>query len=94
VPVKVRAGLDVVCDGAAVELTETALTVTTAAGTERTEPSVDARTAVDRAFVDLLAGGPPSEALVDYAEALRTHRVAVAIAESARGGGAVRVTGV
>ncbi|MGY1704015.1 Gfo/Idh/MocA family protein [Geodermatophilus sp. SYSU D00697] len=93
-PVKVRAGLDVVCDGAAVELTETSLTVTTAAGSERTEPSVDARTAVDRAFVDLLAGRPPSGALVDYAEALRTHRVAVAIAESARSGSAVRVTSV
>lgn len=89
-PGKLRAGLDVVCDGAAVELTETSLTVTTAAGTDRREPQVDARTAVDRAFVDVLAGGAPTEGLVDHAEALRTHRVAVAIAESARTGGAVR----
>lgn len=89
-PGKLRAGLDVVCDGAAVELTETWLTVTTAAGADRREAQVDARTAVDRAFVDLLAGGAPAEGLVDHAEALRTHRVAVAIAESARTGGAVR----
>ncbi|MFW3172556.1 Gfo/Idh/MocA family protein [Geodermatophilus sp. CPCC 206100] len=92
-PAKVRAGVDVVCDGAAVELTETALTVTTAAGAERSEPAVDARTAVDRAFVDLLAGRTGAEPLVDYAEALRTHRVAVAIAESARTGAAVRPGG-
>ncbi|HEX2073721.1 MAG TPA: Gfo/Idh/MocA family oxidoreductase [Geodermatophilus sp.] len=92
-PAKLRAGIDVVCDGAAVELTETSLTVTTAAGTERRAPAVDARTAVDRAFVDVLAGRTPAEALVDYAEALRTHRVAVAIAESARTGAAARVGG-
>ncbi|WNV75991.1 Gfo/Idh/MocA family protein [Geodermatophilus sp. DSM 44513] len=89
-PGKLRAGLDVVCDGAAVELTETSLTVTTAEGATRSEPRVDARTAVDRAFLDVLAGGAPAEGLVDYAEALRTHRVAVAIAESARSGDAVR----
>ena len=61
-----------------------------AAGADRREPRVDARTAVDRAFVDVLAGGAPAEGLVDYAEALRTHRVAVAIAEAARTGDAVR----
>jgi predicted dehydrogenase len=92
-PAKVGAGLDVVCDGAAVQLTETTLAVTTAAGTVHREPAVDARTAVDRAFVDLLAGGAPAEALVDYAEALRTHRVGVAVAESARTGAAVRPEG-
>jgi predicted dehydrogenase len=89
-PGKLAAGLDVVCDGAAVELTETSLTVTTADGARRGEPRVDGRTAVDRAFVDVLAGGAPAEGLVDYAEALRTHRVAVAIAESVRTGEAVR----
>ncbi|RBY77687.1 gfo/Idh/MocA family oxidoreductase [Geodermatophilus sp. TF02-6] len=89
-PGRLRAGLDVVCDGAAVELTETTLTVTTADGTDRREPRVDGRTAVDRAFVDVLAGGAPAEGLVDYAEALCTHRVAVAITESARTGDAVR----
>ncbi len=92
-PGKLAAGLAVVCDGAAVELTETSLTVTTTDGADRSEPRVDGRTAVDRAFVDVLAGGVPAEGLVDYAEALRTHRVAVAIAESARTGAPARVGG-
>ncbi|WP_073417942.1 Gfo/Idh/MocA family protein [Geodermatophilus nigrescens] len=89
-PAKTRAGLELSCAGAAVELTETALTVTTAEGADRREPAVDARLAVDRAFVDLLTGGPRADGLVDYAEALRTHRVAVAVAESARTGAPVR----
>ncbi|MEX5720555.1 Gfo/Idh/MocA family protein [Geodermatophilus maliterrae] len=90
-PAKTRAGIELSCAGAAVELTETSLAVTTAAGTERSEPAVDARTAVDRAFVDLLVGGTRAEGLVDYTEALRTHRLAVAIAESARTGEPVRL---
>ena len=89
-PAKTRAGIELSCTGAAVELTETALTVTTAEGSEHREPAVDARTAVDRAFVELLGGRPRAEGLVDYAEALRTHRLAVAVAESARTGSPVR----
>ena len=90
-PAKTRAGIDVSCAGAAVELTETSLTDTTADGADRSEPRVDGRTAVDRAFVDVLAGGAPAEGLVDYAEALRTHRLAVAVAESAKTGSRVRL---
>ncbi|MGY1608857.1 MULTISPECIES: Gfo/Idh/MocA family protein [unclassified Geodermatophilus] len=90
-PAKTHAGLELSCAGVAVELTETSLTVTTAEGAEHREPSVDARTAVDRAFVDLLVSGTRAEGLVDYAEALRTHRVAVAVAESARTGSRVRL---
>jgi predicted dehydrogenase len=82
-PGKLRAGVEVVGDGVAVELTETSLTVTTADGTARSEPTVDARTAVDRAFVDVLGGAAPPAGLVDYAEALATHRLALAVAESA-----------
>ena len=89
-PARTRAGIELSCAGAAVELTEASLAVTTAAGTERSEPAVDARTAVDRAFVDLLLTGARAEGLVDYAEALRTHRLAVAVAESARTGEPVR----
>ncbi|GAB3321686.1 hypothetical protein GCM10027451_43550 [Geodermatophilus aquaeductus] len=92
-PAKTRAGLEVSCAGASFELTETSLAVTTADGTRHSEPEVDARTAVDRAFVDLLTTGARAEGLVDYAEALRTHRLAVAIAESARTGAAVPVRG-
>jgi myo-inositol 2-dehydrogenase / D-chiro-inositol 1-dehydrogenase len=92
-PAKTRAGLEVSCAGASFELTETSLAVTTADGTAHSEPEVDARTAVDRAFVDLLTTGTRAEGLVDYAEALRTHRLAVAIAESARTGAPVRTRG-
>jgi myo-inositol 2-dehydrogenase/D-chiro-inositol 1-dehydrogenase len=90
-PALTAAGLDVVADGIALELTEDALRVRTGDGEMRTEPAVDARTAVDRAFVDLLSGGNGSPGIVDVAEALRTHRVACAVSEAARTGVAVRV---
>jgi myo-inositol 2-dehydrogenase/D-chiro-inositol 1-dehydrogenase len=89
--VKGRAGLDLAADAVLVELTETSLRVTTGDGVEEAEPTVDARTAVDRAFVDVLRGDPAPPGLVDTAEALRTHRLACAVAESARTGDAVRV---
>ena len=90
-PALTAAGLDVIADGVAVELTETALRVRTRDGEVRAEPEVDARTAVDRAFVDLLSGGSASPGIVDVAEALRTHRLAWAVSEAARTGAAVRV---
>jgi predicted dehydrogenase len=90
-PVLTAAGLDVIADGVVVELTETSLRVRTRAGEERSEPRVDARDAVDRAFLDVVAGGPPAPGLVDVAEALRTHRLAWAVAEAARSGSTVQV---
>ena len=78
-------------DGVALELTETALRVRTGDGEVRAEPEVDARRAVDRAFVDLLSGGGASPGIVDVAEALRTHRLAWAVSEAARTGVAVRI---
>jgi len=90
-PAFAAAGLDVIADGIAVELTETALHVRTLDGEVRTEPEVDARTAVDRAFVDLLSGAGASAEIVDVGEALRTHRLAWAVSEAARTGGTVRV---
>jgi myo-inositol 2-dehydrogenase / D-chiro-inositol 1-dehydrogenase len=89
-PALTAAGLEVVTDGLAVQLTETALQVRTPAGESRTEPVVDARLAVDRAFVDVLAGAPAAPGLVDVGEALRTHRLAWAIAEATRTGAPVR----
>jgi predicted dehydrogenase len=80
-----------VADGVSVELTETALRVRTRDGDARTVPAVDARTAVDRAFVDVLSGRAAPAGLVDVAEALRTHRLAWAVAEATRTGTAVRV---
>lgn len=90
-PAPTAAGLDVVGDGVSVELTETTLRVRTRDGEERAEPAVDGRYAVDRAFVDVLAGRPAPAGLVDVAEALRTHRLAWAVAEAARTGATVRV---
>jgi myo-inositol 2-dehydrogenase/D-chiro-inositol 1-dehydrogenase len=74
-----------------VSLTETTLDVRSRTVDEHTAPTVDARDAVDRAFVDVLAGRPASPGLVDVAEALRTHRLAWALAESTRTGAVVRV---
>jgi myo-inositol 2-dehydrogenase/D-chiro-inositol 1-dehydrogenase len=90
-PALTAAGLDVVADGVSVHLTETGLRIRTPAREHRTEPSVDARRAVDRAFVDVLAGGQASPGLVDVAEALHTHQLACAVARAARTGATVRV---
>jgi myo-inositol 2-dehydrogenase / D-chiro-inositol 1-dehydrogenase len=90
-PALTAAGLEVIGDGVALDLTETALQVRTRDGVARAEPEVDARWAVDRAFVDLLSGGSAPPGIVDVAEALRTHRLAWAVSEAARTGIAVRV---
>jgi predicted dehydrogenase len=65
----------------------------TAAGETQAEPVVDARRAVDRAFVDVLSGRPAAPGLVTVGEALRTHSLACAVAEAARTGSSVRVQG-
>ncbi len=88
-----EAGLDVVAEGVSVQLTETWLRLRTGDGEMRAEPAVDGRRAVDRAFVDVLSGGAPAPGLVDVGEALRTHRLACAVAEATRTGSAVRVAG-
>ena len=90
-PAPTAAGLEVVADGTSVHLTETALRVRTRDGDEDTVPTVDPRTAVDRAFVDVLSGRPAPPGLVDVAEALATHRLACAVAEATRTGTTVRV---
>ncbi|MFC5061894.1 Gfo/Idh/MocA family protein [Actinomycetospora atypica] len=89
---KHRAGLELYADDLALTLTEDALTVRDGDGTRTVEVDpAEARTAADRAFVDHLAGRAPSGAgtVVDYAEALRTHRLACAIAESVASGAPV-----
>jgi predicted dehydrogenase len=86
-----EAGLDVVADGLTAQVTETSLRIRSADGETLTEPAVDARRAVDRAFVDVLSGRPAAPGLVDVAEALRTHRLAWAVAEATRTGSVVRV---
>jgi predicted dehydrogenase len=90
-PPPTAAGVEVVAGTVWVHLTETALHTRTAEEEQVSAPAVDGRRAVDRAFVDVLSGRPAPPGLVDVAEALRTHRLAVAVAEAARTGAVVRV---
>ncbi|MFI2276525.1 MULTISPECIES: Gfo/Idh/MocA family protein [Catenuloplanes] len=83
---KERAGLEIYADGLAVRVSETGLTVRDADG-ERTVDSdpETARVAVDRAFVAAVRG-EEHDIRVPYAEALRTHTLALAVASSAATG--------
>jgi len=90
-PALTAAGLEVVADGVAVHLTEKALRVRTSDGVDVKEAAVDARNAVDRAFIDVLCGSAASPALVDVTEALASHRLACAVAEATRTGMRVQV---
>ncbi len=89
---KHRAGLEVYADGLALAVTEDALLVRDADGERRIDGDPDAaRTAVDRAFVDAVRGAG-DDVRVPYAEALRTHLLALAVAESAATGRPVAVS--
>ena len=83
--------LEIVAPGLALTLSETELVVTDADGTRRREPATDPRVAVDREFVDVVRGVRPATT-VPYEEALRTHRVACAVAASAETGARVSVS--
>ncbi|WP_067963269.1 Gfo/Idh/MocA family protein [Nocardiopsis trehalosi] len=86
---KHRAGVEVYAEGLALEVSEAGLRVHTAAEPELFEDDGTAKERVDRAFVDAVLGRG-GDVRTDYAEALRTHRVTCAIAESALTGAAVR----
>lgn len=89
---KHRAGVEVYADDLALGVTEEQLTVRDGDGSWSVEVDpADARTAADRAFVDHLAGRAPSGpgAVVGYDEALRTHRLACALADSVASGAPV-----
>ncbi|WP_433782004.1 Gfo/Idh/MocA family protein [Actinomycetospora sp. CA-101289] len=93
---KHRAGLEVYADDLAMSVTEEQLTVRDGEGTWTVEVDpAEARTAADRAFVDLLRGREPSGpgAVVDHAEGLRTHRLACALADSVASGEPVALGG-
>jgi len=83
---KLRAGVEVFCEGLALELSETELVVNDGGERRVLEASTDARSAADRAFVDAVQGHS-SRVLVDYEEALRTHRLACAVAGAGSDGG-------
>jgi predicted dehydrogenase len=88
---KEKAGLSVVADGLTLFVGEDELVVRDEAGAWSVAGDPEAaRVAVDRAFVDAVRG-VGDDVRVPYAEALRTHRVACAITESAGSGAPVRV---
>ena len=89
---KQRAGLEVFADGLAITITEDGMAVRTDADEpvwQAVDPD-DAKRAADRAFVDAVLGRA-DDVLVPYAEALRTHRLACALARSAIDGHPVRL---
>jgi predicted dehydrogenase len=88
---KERAGLEIYADGLAVKLSETELVVRQGDDTDTVQVDPDsARIAVDRAFVDAVRGAG-DDIRVPYAEALRTHALALAVAESAASGRPIRL---
>ncbi len=83
---KERAGLEIYADGLALALTETGLVVRDADGPRSVDSDpAGAHVAVDRAFIDAVRGDA-DDIRVPYAEALRTHAVALAVAEAAATG--------
>jgi myo-inositol 2-dehydrogenase / D-chiro-inositol 1-dehydrogenase len=90
---KQRAGLELVADGLWLSVGEDGLVIREGGAEpveERTPADpVAARVAVDRAFVDAVRG-IGDDVRAPYAEALRTHRLACALASSADSGQPVR----
>ncbi|MFG1702838.1 Gfo/Idh/MocA family protein [Nonomuraea sp. M3C6] len=79
---KHRVGLEVCAEGIALELSETRLLVD---GERVIEDDGQAKTRVDREFVNAVQG-KDADVRVPYREALRTHRLALALARSASEG--------
>lgn len=85
------AGVEVVADHFALRVSENELVVRDGDEEHRFPGDPDAaRVAVDRAFIDAVRG-VGADIRVSYAEAVRTHRLACAVAESALVGRPVRV---
>ncbi|MGY1697019.1 hypothetical protein ACI780_19125 [Geodermatophilus sp. SYSU D00814] len=83
-----RIGLQVVAPGLGLELTEHELRITDADGERTVERARDPIEAEDAAFVAAVRG-EGDDVRTPYAEALHTHRLAVAVAGAAAGGGTV-----
>jgi myo-inositol 2-dehydrogenase/D-chiro-inositol 1-dehydrogenase len=77
--------------GVAVRLSEQDLLVRDADGERTVRASVDPVLEADRQFVEAVRGRE-ADLRTPYAEALRTHRLAWAVAEASRSGGTVRLT--
>lgn len=83
---KHRAGLELHADGLSIAIHEDRVIATTTQGpVEHSLQPDDAKLAADRAFIDAVVGNGAGRdgILADYDEALRTHRLACAIADSA-----------
>lgn len=88
-PAKRRASLETVsADGLRLELSEQELVIERGGEREVLTPAVNGHEAVDREFLDAVAGRREATR-VPYGEALRTHRLGLAVAASAAGGTAV-----
>jgi hypothetical protein len=82
---KHRAGCEIVADGLVVGVGEDWLEVEDGSGPVREEFDRQAAlVAADRSFVDALGGHSDRIGLPDVAEALRSHRLACAVAGAAR----------
>ena len=88
-----RIGLELVAPGLDLWLTEHTLTVVDADGERTVQRQVDPIAAEDRAFVDAVRG-EGDDVRAPYAEALRTHLLATAVACAAVTGGPVDLAGV
>jgi predicted dehydrogenase len=87
------AELEILADGLALRIGEDELVIREGNREDRFPGDPEAaRVAVDRAFVDAVRG-VGDDIRVPYAEALRTHRLACAVAESAATGSAMRLDG-
>jgi myo-inositol 2-dehydrogenase/D-chiro-inositol 1-dehydrogenase len=80
-----RIGLELVCEGLALELTETTLAIDDGRSRQVVPAGRDARAAADRDFVAAVRG-EPAAVRAPYPEALRSHRIALAAARAARDG--------
>jgi predicted dehydrogenase len=89
---KARAGVEVVADGLLLFVGEDGLVADDGTVREERRAAATAKVAVDRAFVEAVRGdGDPAAIAAPYEEALRTHRLAAAIARSAAERRPVRV---
>ncbi len=87
-PRRGRIGIELVAPGLDLWLTEHTLTVGDAQGERTVERRVDPIAAEDRAFVDAVRG-TGDDVRAPYADALRTHLLATAVAEAAVEGGPI-----
>lgn len=85
-----RIGVELVAPGLGLWLTEHQLVVTDPDGERTIDREVDPFEAEDRAFVDAVRG-EGDDVRTTYADALRTHRLAVAVATAAADGGTVQL---